>query len=92
MSEGHKRNGKATIGRGWVGFTVLTNLILIGYLYYYQQPTGTIVGLPEPFVVLIALLTFIVAANSVLAWLYLGKPDLREIFTQPKPAETPEGK
>ncbi|TYT62115.1 hypothetical protein [Natrialba swarupiae] len=90
MSEVRKHSKKATIGRGWVGFAVLTNLGLIGYLYYYQQPTGTVVGLPEPFVVLIAFLTLVVAANSIIGWLYLGKPDLREVFTQPKPAETTE--
>ncbi len=92
MSDPNNQNRKSNIGRWWVGFTVLTNLGLIGYLYYYQQPTGTIAGLPEAFVVLMAFLTFVVTSNSVLAWLYLGKPDLREVFTKPKPAETMEGK
>lgn len=63
---------KRTIGRHWVGFVVLSNLALVGYLYYYQRPTGTVVGLSEPYVVLIALMTVVVAANSVLAWLYMG--------------------
>lgn len=82
---------KASIGRWWMGFVLASNFVLVGYLYYYQQPTGLIAGLPEPYVVLIAFMTLVVSTNSLLAWLYLGKPDLREVFTQPKSADSTEG-
>lgn len=84
--------GKRSIGRWWLGFVVLSNLALVGYLYYYQRPTGTVAGLPEPYVVLIALMAVVVGTNSVMAWLYMGKPDLREVFTQPEPTDVEGGK
>ncbi|MCW8172034.1 hypothetical protein D8S78_02425 [Natrialba swarupiae] len=48
-----------------------------------RRSAGTVRGLDR-------VLTLVVAANSIIGWLYLGKPDLREVFTQPKPAETTE--
>lgn len=70
-----------SLRRKWIGFVILSNIGLLGHLYYYQTPAGLLFGLPEAWVALFLLLAITVVVNSTFAWFYLGKPDLREVFS-----------
>lgn len=73
----------------WIVFILISNITLLGHLHYYQTPAGTLAGLPEVWVTLFLLLGITFVVNSVFAWLYLGKPDLRQVFALGRPSEEP---
>ncbi len=71
---------QSQIRRWWVAFIIASNAAFMGYLVFYQNPAGLVLGLPETWVVLVALMTVVFFSNSVFAWYYLQKPDIREVF------------
>jgi hypothetical protein len=71
---------QSEIRRAWLAFIVVSNLAFVGYLQYYQSPGGIVLGLPETWVALFAIMFTVFAVNSTFAWYYLGKPDIRQVF------------
>lgn len=71
---------KQQLGRVWVGIVLLSNLLFLGYLHAYQQSGGFHFGVPEAVIVLVVFIVSVVTVNSVMGWLYMGKPDLRELL------------
>lgn len=71
---------QSEIRRVWLVFIVVSNAALIGYLQYYQNPGGIVFGLPETWVALFVLMVSVFLVNTVFAWYYLDKPDIREVF------------
>lgn len=71
---------QATIRRTWIIFIIISNAIFLGYLQYYQNPGGLVFGLPETWVVLFGIMLAVFITNSVFAWYYLDKPDIRQVF------------
>lgn len=66
------------------------NILFAGYLLTYTGGGGRgqfIGGLPEVFVVLVGLVGVVVVTNAVLAWYYLGKPDLSQVFKPEAPVQ-----
>jgi hypothetical protein len=71
---------QSKIRRAWIAFIVVSNLVFLGYLQYYQGGGGIVLGLPETWVALFAIMLTVFTVNSTFAWYYLGKPDVREVF------------
>jgi hypothetical protein len=71
---------QSQLRRWWLAFIVVSNAVFIGYLVYYQNPGGLILGLFETWIVLLTLMIAVFFTNSLFAWYYLQKPDLREVF------------
>lgn len=72
---------KSQLGKLWVGVIVAYNIVFFRYLQIYQEVAGFVFGIPEALLVFLVLIAGIVAINSIVGWLYLGKPDLTELFT-----------
>lgn len=68
------------IRRTWIVFIIISNAVFLGYLVYYQNPGGLLLGLPETWVVLFVLMVGVFVTNSVFAWYYLDKPDIGQVF------------
>lgn len=65
-------------------FVIASNIAFLGYLYIYTNGGGKgqfLFGLPEVFVVLVGFVFVVTLINAALAWYYLGKPDVAELYT-----------
>lgn len=71
---------QSTIRKAWIAFIFVSNAVFLGYLQYYQNPGGLVFGLPETWVVLFGIMLGVFATNSVIAWYYLDKPNVRQVF------------
>lgn len=80
---------KRRLERLWVGIVLVINVGLLSYLYAYQESRGFHFGVPEALLVFMAFVLGVVTINSVMGWLYLGKPALKELFV-PQGEQTPE--
>lgn len=69
-----------TIRRVWMAFIAISNAVFLGYLFYYQNPGGVVAGVPESWLVLMLIMAGTFVTNTVFAWYYLGKPDVRDVF------------
>lgn len=86
---------KRQIGRLWLVIVLVTNVTFVLYLYRYQEAGDFYSGVPEALIVFLVLVGAVGTVNSVMGWLYLGKPDLSELFAveqseQTKPTLTTE--
>lgn len=75
-----RRMDKSQLERLWVGIVVVINAVFLAYLYAYQESGEFRFGIPEALLVFAAFVLGVVTVNSVMGWLYLGRPDLTELF------------
>ena len=67
----------------WLVWVALTNVGFVLYLQTYISAGsgGFVFGLPEAFAILVAFVFVVTGGNAILAWYYLGKPNVSELYT-----------